>query len=152
MRRSASSRRKGTAWTPPSLSDYGRQFLLVRLPAHVVGVVVPSSIDHDELYRSTGRRGDVPAHRDGDEHVGRAVENECRAVDPRHRADVVEAQPNQETWEDAVMPGGQAARAREWGFENQARHVMGGGGMRGDCAAQRTSLHVHAPAHDIIAL
>src|SRR5256885_9098388 len=55
MRRSASSRRKGTAWTPSSLSDERRQFLLVRLPAHVVGVVVPSSIDHDEL-RSEERR------------------------------------------------------------------------------------------------
>src|SRR5437879_2122105 len=134
MRRSASSRRKGTAWTPSSLSDERRQFLLVRLPAHVVGVVVPSSIDHDELYRSTGRRGDVPAHRDGDEHVGRAVENECRAVDPRHRADVVEAQPYQETWEDAVMPGGHAAIARVRGFENPARDDMSGGGIRRVCA------------------
>src|SRR5947207_1754595 len=109
MKPSESSRRKRTGSSLSWSFDESGQLVFVGLPAPVIRVVVPSTLDHHELDRSAGGRGDVLSHLHGYEHIGRPVQNQGRAANPGHAADVVEPQAHQECWEDAVMPSRDAA-------------------------------------------
>src|SRR6266540_1708333 len=120
MKPSAFLRRRKTGSNRSWLFDEGREFFFVRLPTHVIRVVVAGPLDHHELHWTARRRGDVATHLDRDEHVGGAVEDEDRTVDTRHRADVIQPQPDKESREDAVMASGHAVRARERRFEDEA--------------------------------
>src|SRR6266700_1540997 len=114
MKRSGSLRRKRTGWSRSSSFDERRDLVSVCRSAHVVGVVVPRAIDHRELDRAAGGGCHVSAHRDRNQLVGGAVEDEQRAVNPPDSADVVELEPYEKAREDAVVLSGHPARAGEW--------------------------------------
>src|SRR5712664_658009 len=64
------------------------------------------------------------------------------------RADIVQLQPHQKGWEDAVMAGRHPMRAREWGLENQSRDLVRGCRVSGDGAPQGTAVDVNAISID----
>src|SRR6266568_6546311 len=113
MRRSASLRRRETGWSRLWLFDERREFRLVGVAAHVVGVVVSRPFDHHELHRSSSCGGHGVTHRDRHEQVGGAVEDENRAVNPPDSADVIELESHEESGENAVMLGGHPACTRD---------------------------------------
>src|SRR5438552_8137395 len=102
MRRSASLRRKRTGSSRSWLFDEARQFIPVSLPAHVVGIVVAGSLDHHELHRTGGSRGDIASHLHRYQHVRGTMEDECGATNAAHSAHVVEPKPHQEPGEDSL--------------------------------------------------
>src|SRR5712691_4516801 len=113
MRRSGSLRRRETGSSRLWLFDERREFRLVGLAAHVVGVVVSRAFDHHELHRTSSCGGHGVTHFDGHQHVGGAVEDENRAVNTTDSADVIELNSHQESWKNAVMLGGHPARIRK---------------------------------------
>src|SRR6267142_4703196 len=113
MRPSGFLRRKRTGWNRSWSSNERCELLPVSLPAHVVGVVVARTLDHHKLHRTAGRGGDVAPHCDRDEHVGRAMKDQDRTPNAPDAVEIIQAQPDQEAREDAVMAGGHAAGTRE---------------------------------------